>query len=123
MRGADLFYKLIVMAAATLGSLELAVLLSVARLRDTAYGLAIRRDLSARTDRDYSVGAVYTTLQRLQEKGLVGSHHSEPLPIRGGRSRRHFTLTGAGARALRNAERHATSIWSGVGKTLRPGFA
>lgn len=123
MRGADLFYKLIVMAPATLGSLELAVLLSVARLRDKAYGLAIRRDLSARTDRDYSVGAVYTTLQRLQEKGLVGSHHSEPLPIRGGRSRRHFTLTGAGARALRNAERHATSIWSGVGKTLRPGFA
>lgn len=108
------------MATPTLGSLELAALLAVARLQDDAYGLAIRRDLTARTDRDYSVGAVYTTLQRLEDKGLLTSRHSDPLPVRGGRSRRHFALTGAGARALREAERHAASIWAGVGKPLRP---
>ena len=123
MRAGDLFYNLIVMATVTLGTLELAALLAVARLRDDAYGLAIRRDLAARTGRDYSVGAVYTTLQRLEDKGLLKSRHSAPLPVRGGRSRRHFTLTGAGARALRDAERHATSIWAGVGKTLRPRLA
>ena len=123
MRTSDLSYKLIVMSIATLGTLELATLLAVARLRDKAYGLAIRRDLAARTGRDYSVGAIYTTLQRLEDKGLLASRHSEPLPVRGGRSRRHFALTGAGERALREAERHATSIWAGIGKPLRPRLA
>ncbi|MGH7604537.1 MAG: PadR family transcriptional regulator [Gemmatimonadaceae bacterium] len=111
------------MPTATLGTLELATLLAVARLKNDAYGLAIRRDLESRTGRDYSVGAVYTTLQRLADKGLVTSRQSDPLPVRGGRSRRHFSLTGAGARALREAERHAASIWAGVGKTLRPRLA
>jgi PadR family transcriptional regulator, regulatory protein PadR len=118
-----LSYKLIVMSTATLGTLELATLLAVSRLRDKAYGLAVKRDLAARTGRDYSAGALYTTLQRLEDKGLLTSRHSDPLPIRGGRSRRHFTLTGAGARALREAERHATSIWAGIGKQLRPRLA
>jgi len=111
------------MSTATLGTLELATLLAVSRLRDEAYGLAVKRDLAARTGRDYSAGALYTTLQRLEDKGLLTSRNSEPLPVRGGRSRRHFTLTGAGARALRDAERHATSIWAGIGKQFRPRLA
>ena len=123
MRRLDLSYKLGVMPIATLGALELTTLLAVARLKDEAYGLAIRRDLAARTGRDYSVGALYTTLQRLEDKGLLTSRHSEPLPVRGGRSRRHFTLTGAGVRALREAERHAASIWAGIGRPLRPRLA
>lgn len=123
LRGSDLFYNMIVMPTGNLGALELTTLLAVARLKDEAYGLAIRRDLASRTGRDYSVGALYTTLQRLEDKGLLNSRHSEPLPVRGGRSRRHFTLTGAGARALREAERHVASIWAGIGKPLRPRFA
>lgn len=123
MRIRDLFYKLILMPTSPLGSLELAALLAVARLKDDAYGLAIRTDLAERTGRDYSVGAVYTTLQRLEDKGLLSSRHSDPLPVRGGRSRRHFSLTGAGVRALREAERHAASIWAGVRKPLRPRLA
>lgn len=111
------------MPTATLGALELTTLLAVARLKDEAYGLAIRRDLAARTGHDYSVGALYTTLQRLEDKGLLTSRHSDPLPVRGGRSRRHFTLTGAGARALRGAERHAASIWADIGKPLHPRLA
>ncbi len=108
------------MTAPTLGTLELTVLLAVARLADDAYGLAVRRDVSERTGHDYSVGAVYTTLQRLEDKGFVASHASEPLPVRGGRSRRHFTVTGAGERALRDARRVATSVWADVGTTIRP---
>lgn len=107
------------MVAPTLGTFELAALLAVARLGGDAYGLAVRRDLAQRTGRDYSVGAVYTTLQRLEDKGLLTSRASEPLPVRGGRSRRHFALTGAGAQALRDAERHAASVWAGIG-TIRP---
>src|SRR5215213_10305260 len=108
------------MSTPTLGSLELAALLAVARLGDDAYGLAVRHDLAERTGRDYSVGAVYTTHQRLEDKGLLSSHASDPLPVRGGRSRRHFTLTGAGARAIRDAERHAAALWAGVGSRVRP---
>ena len=108
------------MSKSSLGPFELATLLAVARLGDDAYGLAIRRDLAERTGRSYAVGAIYTTLQRLEDKGLLDSHASEPLPVRGGRSRRRFRLTGAGVRALRDAERHAASIWAGVGPTLRP---
>lgn len=97
-----------------LGNLELTILLAVVRLGDEAYGLGIRHDVSARTKRDYSVGAVYTTLQRLEAKGLLVSHETEPLPVRGGRSRRQFRITGAGNRALRQAQRLATSVWAGV---------
>jgi DNA-binding PadR family transcriptional regulator len=100
--------------ATSLGALELSTLLAVARLGEEAYGLAVRHDLSERARRDYSVGAIYTTLQRLEDKGLLASRASEPLPVRGGRSRRHFRLTGAGARAIRDAERHAASMWAGV---------
>jgi PadR family transcriptional regulator, regulatory protein PadR len=102
------------MTKSTLGSLELMVLLSVARLDDEAYGLMVRRDVSARAKHDYSVGAVYTTLQRLEAKGLLSSRTTDPLPVRGGRSRTHFKVTAAGHRALRQAERAAESVWAGV---------
>lgn len=108
------------MSDIALGTLELTVLLAVARLGDDAYGLAVRRDVSARTGRDYSVGAMYTTLQRLEEKGVVRSRSSEPTPRRGGRTRRHFEVTSSGARAIARAERTAMLVWSGVGKTLLP---
>jgi DNA-binding PadR family transcriptional regulator len=108
------------MSATTLGTLELATLLAVSRLGDDAYGLAVRNDLSERADRDYAVGAIYTTLQRLEDKGLLASRASAPLPVRGGRSRRLYRLTGAGARAIRDAERHAASMWSGVASRIRP---
>ena len=103
----------------SIGRLELAVLLAVARLGQDAYGLGIRRDLVERTGRDHSPGALYTTLQRLEDKGLLRSRVGDPLPVRGGRSRRHYALTGAGGRTIREAQRNAAAIWAGVGR-LRP---
>ena len=102
------------------GGLELAALLAVARLGDDAYGLEVRRELAERSGRDYAIGAVYTTLQRLEDKGFLKSHSSEPKPVRGGRSRRQFTITRAGQRALRDAERAAAAMWSGIGTLLKP---
>jgi DNA-binding PadR family transcriptional regulator len=99
-------------------SLELTILLAVSRLGDTAYGLTVRDDVSERTGHDYSVGAVYTTLQRLEEKGLVASRLSDPLPIRGGRARREFRLTAEGAKVMRDARRISKSVWAGA--THRP---
>jgi DNA-binding PadR family transcriptional regulator len=104
----------------SLGSLELAALLAVARLGEDAYGLAVRRDVSAQAGHDYSVGAIYTTLQRLEDKGLVGSYETEPLPIRGGRARRQFRLTAAGRKALQTAQRRATAAWADIDGALRP---
>lgn len=114
LRARDLSYRIVLMPHAP-GSLELATLLAVSRLGDGAYGAAVRRDLRERTGRDHSVGAVYTTLQRLEDKGLLASRASAPLPVRGGRSRRHFRLTGAGARAIRDAQRATMAMWVGVG--------
>jgi PadR family transcriptional regulator PadR len=108
------------MSVPSVGKLELTVLLAVARLGDEAYGLAVRQDVSDRTRHDYSVGAVYTTLQRLEDKGFVSSRASAPLPVRGGRSRRQFKLTASGQRVLREAQRVAASVWAGVGTTIRP---
>ncbi len=113
-----MFYIMILMTT-SIGRLELAALLAVARLGKDAYGLAVRRDLVDRTGRDHSAGAVYTTLQRLEDKGLLKSHTGEPLPVRGGRSRRHYNLTGAGARAIREAQRDAAAVWAGIGR-IRP---
>ena len=107
-------------ASASLGALELTVLLSVARLGEDAYGLSVRRDVSARTRRDYSVGAIYTTLQRLEDKGFVSSRTTDPLPVRGGRARRHYEMTAAGRRALRDAQRITASIWDAFGPPIRP---
>jgi PadR family transcriptional regulator, regulatory protein PadR len=108
------------MSTAKLGTLELTVLLAVHRLDENAYGLALRRDLEARTGRDHSVGAIYTTLDRLQQKGLVSSRASNPTPERGGRSRRVFKVTADGLRSIRAAEAMTRSVWSGVAANLHP---
>jgi DNA-binding PadR family transcriptional regulator len=113
-----MFYKMMVMKRISLGRLELAALVTVARLHDEAYGMNVRRDLSERTGRDYSVGAIYTTLLRLQDKGLLKTRVGESFPVRGGRSRSHYYLTAAGTRTLREAERNATALWEGFGGVI-----
>ena len=69
------------MTPSTLGDFELAVLVSLTAL-DDAYGASIRRQLSARLGRDCTVGAVYTSLQRLEEKRFITSWTTEPIPVR-----------------------------------------
>jgi len=98
--------------------LELATLLAILRLGATAYGAALRREVSAVVGRSYSVGAIYTTLHRLEEKGLARSWAADPLPTRGGRSRRYFELTARGRSACREARARHDRMWKGV--TLHP---
>ncbi len=97
-----------------LGEFEQVVLLAVARLRGEGYGVSVRREIQRRTGRDVSVGAVYATLARLEDKGLVASREGEPSPRRGGRARRHFRLTTAGARALEATRGMLERMWDGV---------
>jgi DNA-binding PadR family transcriptional regulator len=73
------------------------------RLQDDAYGMTIVREIEGRSGRRVAMGAVYATLSRLEDKGLVTTRVSEPLPVPGGRSRRQVRLTPAGRRALASA--------------------
>ena len=87
---------------AYLGEFEQLVLFAVLRL-DDASGIAIHDEIEARTGRDVSPGAIYTTLGRLEERGLVTSEVLAPEPGKVGRPRKHYTLQPRGARALRDA--------------------
>ncbi|PYR80047.1 MAG: PadR family transcriptional regulator [Acidobacteria bacterium] len=74
-----------------LGEFELFVLLALVHLGEDAYGVTIRQEIERRTDRAVAIGAVYATLARLQDKGLVRHAISEPQPIQVGRARKCST--------------------------------
>ena len=82
-----------------LGEFEYLVLSVSARLGDQAYGAAIRRELEQVTGRRCSLGALYTTLDRLERKGLIRTAMGDPSPERGGRAKRMVRLTARGTRA------------------------
>jgi PadR family transcriptional regulator, regulatory protein PadR len=86
-----------------LGEFEQLVLFAVLRLDEGASGIAIHDEIEARTGRAVSPGAIYTTLGRLEERGLVSSTVHDPMPGRVGRPRKRYILRPAGARALRDA--------------------
>jgi PadR family transcriptional regulator, regulatory protein PadR len=97
-----------------LGDFEQLVLLGVLRLGEDAYGAAIRQEIHARSGRDVSINAVYTTLERLERKGLLRSWDGKPTPQRGGRRRKFYALRPAGATALREAYRAFTAMAGGL---------
>jgi DNA-binding PadR family transcriptional regulator len=99
----------------TLGGFEEIVLLAVMRLGEASYGVTIRREIEERTGRDVSLGAIYPTLDRLEEKGYVSSWRGEPTGERGGRSRRHFRLEESGLEALRRSREAIRAMWEGFG--------
>ena len=100
--------------APSLGEFEQLVLLALVRLGEEAYGATIRREIEARTGRELSVSAVYTTLDRLEQKGIVRSWIGEPTAARGGRRRKHVALEPAGARALRQVYRGFQAMVHGL---------
>lgn len=83
-----------------LGEFEQVVLFAVLQLGDDACGVEIREEIEERVGRVVSLGAIYTTLGRLEERGLVASRVEEPQPGRTGRPRKYYELRPAGARAL-----------------------
>lgn len=100
---------------AHLGEFEMLVLGAVLRLGDDAYGVTVRQEIERRTGRSASIGAVYATLDRLEEKGLVLSRVSDPRPLPGGRARKFFALTSAGAQSLAHARRALDRMFEGLG--------
>ncbi len=103
-----------------LGEFEQIVLLAVARLEGEGYGVTIRREIERQANREVTIGAVYATLTRLEEKGFAASWEGEPEARRGGRARRHFRIEPAGVRALQAARGMMERMWSGVDFGERP---
>jgi len=97
-----------------LGEFEQVVLLAVARLSGQGYGMSIRREIERRTRREVTVGSVYATLARLEEKGLLASEEGASTPRRGGRARRHFRIRPAGVQALEATRGMMERMWDGV---------
>jgi len=97
-----------------LGELEQLLLLVVLRLGEDAYANPIGEELRAAAGRLVSRGALYTALERLEVKGCLRSTMGEPLPQRGGRARRYFTVTATGLRVLRNSRRVLLGLWAGL---------
>ncbi len=96
-----------------LGAFEQLILFSVLELKDEAYGASMREDIEERTGRIVSVGAIYTTLARLEDRGLVRSHTEEPQG-RTGRPRKYYSLTPDGARELREAYASIQAMAAGL---------
>lgn len=97
-----------------LGEFEQLVLLAIAHLQDDAYGIPIVEEIERRTGRTVARAAVYITLRRLEEKGLISSWMSEPVAERGGKGRRYAKLEPQGVKALREARRATERMWRGL---------
>ena len=97
-----------------LGDFEQLILLAILRLGDDAYGLRVQSELAKRAGRTASIGAIYTTLERLEEKELVRSAVGESTPERGGRAKRIFTVSGAGRAALSQSIGATRSMSAGL---------
>lgn len=104
---------IVVFMADLLGNFEQAVLLSVLRLGDEAYGRAILNEVQARLDRDVAAGAVHATLKRLESKGLLKTALGPGTEVRAGRPRRYYKLSLSGQRSLNDARAAANNLWRG----------
>lgn len=97
-----------------LGELEQIVLLAVLRLGDGAYAVPILEQIEEQAGRKIARGALYTALDRLETKGCLRSRLGDPLPERGGRARRYFTVTPAAVRSLRASRAALMRLWRGL---------
>lgn len=102
------------MSQKMLGEFEHIVLLALLRLETHAYGAAIRQLLQSEINRDVALGALYSTLERMEKKGLVASKLGESTAQRGGRPKRFFAVTAEGKAALRYAKQAIDNMWQGI---------
>jgi PadR family transcriptional regulator PadR len=116
---------------AGIGQFEQLVLTAIVSLREDAYGVTIRDSVGElASPKPVSLGAVYATLDRLEDKGLIESWLSEPTRERGGRSKRHYRLRVAGERALQESIEMSRRVfeavedrwgkWPGTGRRWKP---
>jgi DNA-binding PadR family transcriptional regulator len=99
----------------SVGQFEQLVLTAILKLREDAYGVTIHEKVAELAKpKAVSLGAVYVTLDRLEDKGMISSWLSDPTPERGGRSKRCYRLEALGERALQESAVTAQRIWEVV---------
>ncbi len=101
-------------ASTDIGPLDQQVMLAIMRQQPKAYGVSIQQLIEERTGREYSVGAIYASLDRLEDRGYVASKPGEPTAERGGRAKLYFKLTSPGQAALQRSLRAIDSMRRGV---------
>lgn len=110
-----LYYTAVVMKTERLlGGFETLLLLAVMRLDGAAYGVTVREELRAQAGKDVAVGAIYTGLARLEQRGLVESWAGDPTPERGGRAKRLYRATASGIRAIKDTQSAFRKLSSGL---------
>ena len=102
------------MPRTALGDVEHFVLIALLHLGDDSYSVPIMEEISTRTGRKVAQAAIYIALRRLEEKGLVQSRVGEATAERGGRAKRHFKLTTAGRKQLKQAREAFVQMWAGA---------
>jgi PadR family transcriptional regulator PadR len=107
------------MTREALGEFEHMVLLAILHLGDGVYGVPIVDEIQRRTGRTVAPAAVYVTLRRLEQKGLLSSWMSDSTPERGGKSRRCVKVTRRGLDSVREARKVLDSMWRGLDPKLR----
>ena len=99
----------------SVGQFEQIILTAILSLRDEAYGVTIHEKAAELAKpKKISPGAVYVTLDRLKDKGLISSRLAAPTPERGGRSKRYYRLEALGERALEESAATAKRVWEAV---------
>lgn len=99
-----------------LGEFEEIVLLTVGVLYNEAYGVAIKAEIENRLKRKVSVGALQSSLRRMEKKGYLDSREGEPTKKRGGKPKRFFTITAYGKEALKHSKDVRTQLWDAIPK-------
>jgi PadR family transcriptional regulator, regulatory protein PadR len=107
------------MSREALGEFEHLILLAILHLGDDVYGVPIVDEIQRRTGRNVAPAAVYVTLRRLEQKGLLTSWMGESTPERGGKARRCVKVTAAGLESLRESRKVLDSMWKGLDPKLR----
>ena len=102
-----------------LGELEQLVLLAILHLGDESYGVTIAGTLREKAGRDLAMATVYTTLERLEAKGLLDAWMGEPTAERGGKRKRYFRVTAAGERAVRDSLAALQALTAGLGRRFQ----
>jgi PadR family transcriptional regulator PadR len=97
-----------------MGKFELALMAAILRLRDNAYGRSLHAELEKRLARSVPTGQIYVALGRLEQKGYISSEVGAPTPVRGGRAKTFYSLTGAGEVAFQSEREGFDNLFAGA---------
>ncbi|MFC1563540.1 PadR family transcriptional regulator [candidate division KSB1 bacterium] len=93
------------------------VLIAVWRLQENAYSVTIREQVTSMTGQNWSFGAIYDPLERLEKKGLLKASFSDPSPERGGKRKKIYSINREGLKALIGIKALQESVWDGIKKS------